>query len=117
MAWFCRLRLLPLLVLGLLACGCPAAGTGNNKAAQRPLSQAEAQKAQADFEKGAEALKKEDYDLAVACFKAVLNLVPDDPATHINLGLAYYGLRDYDKALAECDAAVAAKPDLADAYA
>lgn len=41
------------------------------------------------------------YDAAITDFKAVLEAAPNNANAHYNLGLAYYELKQYDKALEE----------------
>lgn len=50
-------------------------------------------------------------------FTELVRQHPGYPDLRVNLARAHYGLRDYDSCLAELDAALAIRPDLAEAHA
>ena len=69
-----------------------------------------------DFHKGVLALEDKDYDLAIACFGAVLRRFPNDPIPYHNRGNAHFQKRDYDKAAADYTRAIEVSPTFAPAY-
>ena len=52
-------------------------------------------------------------DAALADCQEVLNLSPNDPYTHDNIGLIYLKRKQYDKAIAEYDASLKVDPQRA----
>ena len=67
-------------------------------------------------QKASEYMASGEYDKAVARLESIIDLNPEFPETHYNLGVAYYQLNDYEKALKALTEAVFLKPDFADAY-
>lgn len=64
-------------------------------------------------EKGALHLNVEQFDDAIACFERALELRPDLPEAHFNLGVAYKGAGRLDQALARYQHALTLQPDFA----
>lgn len=56
------------------------------------------------------------YEEAVSKGEVAFELDPVDPASSFNLGVAYHGLGDYDRAITELKLAVAADPEYHEAY-
>ena len=88
------LSLLGIFLLLLLACQ----GCGNNQP-ERAL------------ERGLNALRKGDYDLAIADYSEAIHLKPDFVEAYINRGYVYGQKRDYDRAIADYNEAVRLQPN------
>jgi serine/threonine protein kinase/tetratricopeptide (TPR) repeat protein len=54
----------------------------------------------------------EDYGEAVKYYELLIRIRPEMAAAHLNLGQAYFELRNYDRALAETDAASQIDPQI-----
>ena len=84
------------------------------------LSPEEAEKAAEAFKlEGNDKLQASDYAGAIACYDQAIEMSPSGPNTHIylsNRAAAFTHLKDFDKASADCSAAIALKPDFAKAY-
>ncbi len=96
---FARLSWLGVFLLLLLA----GLGCGNNQF-ERAL------------ERGQEAGRRRDYDLAIAEFSKAIQLKPDDFRAYYNREYAYYNKGEWDKAIADCSEVTRLKPDYVDAY-
>ncbi len=59
------------------------------------------------------ALEQEDYEGAEESFRRILQADGKNAEAHLNLGIAYKGLGQYDKAMAEYDVAAQLNPGLA----
>jgi len=68
------------------------------------------------FEKGLEAGRSHDYDLAISEFSEAIRLKPDDSLSHYNRANAYSDKGDYDKAIADYTEAIRLQSDYAAAY-
>src|SRR5882724_10035228 len=68
------------------------------------------------FERGLEASRGPDHDLAIADYNEAIRLDPKNAAAYNNRGFAYGQKGDYDKALADFSEAIRLKPDYAVAY-
>lgn len=62
------------------------------------------------------ALSQESYSAAVTHLRKLLQVNGKDPAAHLNLGVAYKGLGQFDQAMQEYDAAQKLDPNLAGVY-
>ncbi len=64
------------------------------------------------------AYKETDADLAeiIWYFKNAVEIDPEYAQAYDNLGKAYYGLGDFDKAIANCDQAIAIDPNLGSSH-
>lgn len=69
-----------------------------------------------DYKRGVEAYKKNDYDLAIACFNAVIRENPKNSGAFYNRGLCYDEKREYRKAIADFTEAIRLDPKNAKAY-
>jgi tetratricopeptide (TPR) repeat protein len=68
------------------------------------------------IERGLEAVRSNDYDLAIAGFSDAIRLKPDDSTAHYNRANAYSDNGDYDKAIADYNDAIRFEPDYVGAY-
>jgi tetratricopeptide (TPR) repeat protein len=68
------------------------------------------------FKIGMEALKKNDYRFAIACFDDVIRKNPKNAEAHYYLGLAHHGKGDYDNAIKDFSAAIKLNPKHLQAY-
>jgi tetratricopeptide (TPR) repeat protein len=102
---FARLSFLGILLSLLLA----GQGCGNKQTDK-------AAKFSAAFQKGLEASRRHDDDLAIAEFSDALQLKPDDPIAHYNRANVYGDKGDYDKAIADYSEAIRFEPDYVAAY-
>lgn len=69
------------------------------------------------FDQGVAALKKKDYDGAIACFDEAIRLNPKYAQAYLKRGISYAdGREDYDKAIADYTEAIRHDPKNADAY-
>ena len=62
------------------------------------------------------AVKHRDWTNAEEQYRKIVQHDPKNTAAHVNLGVAYKGLGQIDKAMVEYDAAIKAEPDSAPAY-
>ena len=70
-----------------------------------------------DFDRGAEALGKNDYDLAIACFNAAhIKENTVDASAYRQRGIAYYSKKDYGKAIEDYSQVIRLDPKYANAY-
>ena len=72
--------------------------------------------ANAYINRGAEWLRKEDYDRAIADSTEALKLFPESTLAHNNRGLAWKHKGDLDRALADYSEAIRIDPDNPGAY-
>jgi tetratricopeptide (TPR) repeat protein len=63
-----------------------------------------------------DAVRRNDYDLAIAEFSEVIQLKPKYTLAHYNRGLAYEHKGDWDKAIADYSEAIRLNPGFAEAY-
>jgi tetratricopeptide (TPR) repeat protein len=77
--------------------------------AAAPLSTAPAQEDQ-DFQKGYSLLKEGKYRESIEYLKKALQQ-REDPAIYLNIGSAYYALKEYEEAAASYKKALAIRPD------
>lgn len=95
------------------------------------LAQNHPERARAQFEKAIEvkpdfapalaqlakvALAQESYSAAAGTLRKLLQVNGKDPAAHLDLGIAYKGLGQFDQAMQEYDAAEKLNPNLAAIY-
>jgi membrane associated rhomboid family serine protease len=66
------------------------------------------------FEKGINALKNDDFTMAIPAFQKVVQLNPDSPEANYLLGTAYLGANQPDPAIASFQRALRIKPNFAD---
>ncbi len=76
----------------------------------------QAQEDPSPLKQGADAYRREDYDLAIACFTEAIRLNPGSSVAYADRGAAYEKKKDADKAIADCDQAIQIDPNSADAY-
>jgi tetratricopeptide (TPR) repeat protein len=96
---FARLSVLGILFLLLLA----DQGCGGNQADKA-------------FERGLEAVRTHNYDLAIGEFSEAIRLKPDFEEAYYNRGHAYSDKGDYDKAIADFSEAIRLDPEDASIY-
>jgi tetratricopeptide (TPR) repeat protein len=65
---------------------------------------------------GLKAKKQNDLETAIREFKRVVELAPNLPAAHMNLGAVYFEKRDYDKAIPALRKALELNPELIGAH-
>lgn len=65
-----------------------------------------------EFREGDKAISRKDYDSAVVHLQKYVQLSPDDPLGHIELGLAFVLAHRSDDAISEYQRALALKPDM-----
>ena len=68
------------------------------------------------LEKGLEAGRRGDYDLAITEFSEAIRLKPDNFGAYYDREYAYYFKGDWGKAIADCSEVIRLKPDYVDAY-
>jgi len=94
-----RLRLLALTLMLALAASCAR------------------EKARTDaYERGLEAIKNNDPDLAIACFDEAIRADPKNALAYANRGAAYAAKGDDTNVIADCTEAIRLDPQLRDAY-
>ena len=64
----------------------------------------------------AEYMKAGEYDKAASRLEAIVELNPDLPETYYNLGIAYYHMEEFEKAVRAFSDALIREPVMADAY-
>src|SRR4051794_24321042 len=69
-----------------------------------------------DFERGVEALKKKDYDQAIARLDAFIRANPQSAAAYLSCGKAQAGKKQYDRAIADFSEAIHLDPKSTEAY-
>ena len=70
----------------------------------------------ARFDQGAAMLHAKRYDYALTAFHRVLELAPDIPEAHVNLGFTLLGMKRHKEALAFFESATVLRPWQANAY-
>lgn len=70
----------------------------------------------ARFEQGIVMLHARRYEYALAAFHRVLELAPETPEAHVNLGYTLLGMKRYKEALAFFESATVLRPWQANAY-
>jgi tetratricopeptide (TPR) repeat protein len=70
----------------------------------------------ARFDQGAAMLHAKRYDYALTAFHRVLELAPDIPEAHVNLGFTLLGMQRHKEALAFFESATVLRPWQANAY-
>jgi tetratricopeptide (TPR) repeat protein len=80
------------------------------KTANSNLPDATQQRAKAAFDRGAAALKAKDLPTALAAFREVVGLAPDDVATRLNLSLIYGAMNQPQNALPHLQKAAQLQP-------
>ena len=68
------------------------------------------------FHRGNNALLMKKYKKAISYYKKTIELQPNDPHAHNNMGNAYKEMEDFDKAMKCYDRAINLKPDYASAH-
>ena len=68
------------------------------------------------FHRGNNALLMKKYKKAISYYKKTIELQPNDPHAHNNMGNAYKEMGDFDKAIKCYDKAINLKPDYASAH-
>ena len=69
------------------------------------------------FRRGLEAMRNENYDLAIADFNEVIRLKPDVPWAYFNRAVSYKRKGEYNKALVDYNEAIRLGPTNAQPYA
>ena len=113
-----------LLLVGVLGCVKKKQGTGQqseppraqNKSPKPPPVETDANKAEAELNKGNNFAYREDWAPAIACFTEAIRLDPDLAVAYYNRGLAYLKKGQSDKAIADFTEAIRIVPDYAKAY-
>jgi len=68
------------------------------------------------FQQAVALLQRGEYDYAVQGFHSVLEVAPDLPEAHVNMGFAFLGLGEYEVARSFFDSASNLRPTLSNAY-
>ncbi|MGO9528091.1 MAG: tetratricopeptide repeat protein [Verrucomicrobiia bacterium] len=68
------------------------------------------------YDKGVDAIRRQDYDLAIAEFSVVIRLKPKHAGAYNNRAISYSHKRDWDKALADYNEALRLNPEYVEAY-
>ena len=68
------------------------------------------------YDRGLEAVRRGDYDLAIAEFSAVIQLKPKHAGAYNNRGVSYAHKGDWDQAVADLDEAIRLNPEYVEAY-
>jgi Flp pilus assembly protein TadD len=68
------------------------------------------------FERGLQAGRRDDYNLAIAEFSEAIRLKPDNARAYYNRGQAYRHRGDFGEALTDYGEAIRLKPDFMEAY-
>ena len=63
---------------------------------------------------GNEEYKNKNYDKAIALYEEAIRIDPDEIVYHSNIAAAQIELKDYDKAIAECNRAIEKSKGLAE---
>ena len=72
--------------------------------------------AKAELHKAFTAMDKKDWHTAIAAFKKLIAIRPDDAGAYFNMGITYRELGEYAEAIAAYKKAIAIKPDDPRAY-
>src|SRR5271168_4060166 len=70
-----------------------------------------------DFERGKDALTKNNYELAISYFSSCIQENPKKAAAFIGRGAAYSGQKEYDKAIEDFSEALRLETKYASAFA
>jgi tetratricopeptide (TPR) repeat protein len=68
------------------------------------------------YDKGMDAIRRQDYGLAIAEFSEVIRLKPKHAGAYNNRGVSYASTGDWDKALADFNEAIRLNPEYVEAY-
>jgi tetratricopeptide (TPR) repeat protein len=68
------------------------------------------------YGKGVEAIRRQEYDLAIAEFSEVIQLKPKYAGAYNNRGVSYAHKADWDKATADFNEAIRLNPEYVEAY-
>jgi tetratricopeptide (TPR) repeat protein len=68
------------------------------------------------YDKGVAAIRRQDYDLAIAEFSKVIQLKPKYAGAYNNRGVSYAHKRDWDKSIADYNEAIRLNPEYVEAY-
>ena len=69
-----------------------------------------------EYNKGIDFFKREDWDVAIACYSEAIRLKPDYADAYYNRGIAYSKKGESDAAIKDFSEAIRLKPDDATAY-
>ena len=72
------------------------------------------QQAEEKKRQGNEEYKNKNYDKAIALYEEAIRIDPDEIVYHSNIAAAQIELKDYDKAIAECNRAIEKSKGLAE---
>jgi cellulose synthase operon protein C len=102
-----------------MATAAAAAGAQTNSVSRKRVTDPQAgdeAEAKQLLDSGAAQLKKKDFQGAVATFEDYTDKVPDDAFGHFQLGYAYAGLGDSDRAADEFQQATEIDPNMGEAF-
>jgi tetratricopeptide (TPR) repeat protein len=68
------------------------------------------------FERGKNALKSQNYELAITNYTEAIRLKPDFAEAYYNRGVSYDNICEWDKAIADFSEVIRLKPDYEEAY-
>ncbi len=68
------------------------------------------------YERGVDAIRRQDYDLAIAEFSEVIQLKPKYAGAYNNRGVSYAHAGDGDKSIADFNEAIRLNPEYVEAY-
>lgn len=109
-----------LVTAALLAAPYGCSKEGKEKTATQGTEQAAApatqDEAKTRFDKGVEFSLKGEIDSAIREYEAAIEINPDIPEAHNNLGFAYMDKGELEKAVAHQKKALELKPELANGY-
>lgn len=92
------------------------AGQSEESVARQHVQQARKQEIDTRFQQAVAMLHAKEYDYALKALHRVLDLSPQMPEAHVNMGYALFGLKRYSAARDFFTSAIELRPEQANAY-